>query len=558
MSSSTKKLSASDSVGDEDARPGSCLLAQPQMCHMSRHCTLRENSASGSTISNEPLSILVGYAFGPKKMSTMGIIMAEASKASRYFTQHMFTMPATTTTTTTTTSMNSSAIQYASGSTVVTQESYEDQKQDGSSEFISLSSETVSMLNRGSGQTSQRVKNVWSSNHSISGASCSSSLSSVTAIMHGATSYVSRNPIIRVSFVPVDLDSPLEEQHGGNFDVILHKLTEDILTISSNPDSKTEDVARAAGRVENLNQYMKRHNPACSLVDHPDKIKTLMSREDIAVVLSNCLIGVTSKSGVPVRAPRFVVYPEEVNEEGLESDIADRIFTAPFTFPLIAKPLTAAGTVESHKLGIVLGKGGLKKLQKPCIVQEYANHDAALFKVYVLGEEVFVFQRPSLPNIPTGESSSKVYGDFVEFDSQRPYPKLSDFGKFSSNFIKPVAKKWESDWKMGPNHCRKRRKVESLNYSSTPTAAATFMTEEEIRPVVSVLRNAFGLDLFGFDVLVTRARQTMVHVENEKEILVVDVNYFPSYKEVSNFPTLLAKYLTQRAIAGKEGSWRLR
>mmetsp|Transcript_14568 Transcript_14568/g.22463 ORF Transcript_14568/g.22463 Transcript_14568/m.22463 type:complete len:538 (-) Transcript_14568:235-1848(-) len=535
---SSSKMSASDAAGDE--------------CQLSRQST-RTNSASGSSVSNEPLSILVGYAFGHKKMSTMGIIMAEASKASRYFTQHMFTMPATT--------MNSAG-QYASGSTVVTQESTPmEQQQDGINRFMPLSCETVSMLSRSSGQASHRTKNVvWSSNQSTSGASCASSLSSVTGIMHGASSFISRNPIIRVSFVPVDLDSPLEEQHGGNFDVILHKLTEDILTISSNPDAKTEEVARATGRVENLKRYMKRYNPSCSLVDHPDKIKTLMSREDIAVVLSNCLVGVTSKSGVPVRAPRFLVYPEELKGRGTESDIADRIFTAPFTFPLIAKPLTAAGTVESHKLGIVLGKGGLKKLQKPCIVQEYANHDAALFKVYVLGEEVFVYRRPSLPNLPTGESSSRVYGDLVEFDSQRPYPKLSDFGEFSPSSRKTTvaAEKWGSTWKMDPHHCRKRRKVENVNYASTAMLAATFMTEEEIRPVVSVLRKAFGLELFGFDVLVTRARQTMVHTENEKEILVVDVNYFPSYKEVSNFPTLLAKYLTQRAIAGKEESWRVR
>lgn len=70
------------------------------------------------------------------------------------------------------------------------------------------------------------------------------------------------------------------------------------------------------------------------------------------------------------------------------------------------------------------------------------------------------------------------------------------------------------------------------------------VTAEEIRPVVDVLKRAFGLELFGFDILVTF----------QGELLVVDVNYFPSYKEVSNFPSLLANYLTQRAIDGRMNS----
>eukprot|EP00984_Skeletonema_dohrnii_P036233 scaffold36991_cov205-Skeletonema_dohrnii-CCMP3373.AAC.1 len=56
---------------------------------------------------------------------------------------------------------------------------------------------------------------------------------------------------------------------------------------------------------------------------------------------------------------------------------------------------------------------------------------------------------------------------------------------------------------------------------------ARFVTREEIEPVTNALRSAFGLDLFGFDVLVKEGG-------NGKEILVVDVNYFPGYKEVPN------------------------
>jgi inositol-1,3,4-trisphosphate 5/6-kinase/inositol-tetrakisphosphate 1-kinase len=73
------------------------------------------------------------------------------------------------------------------------------------------------------------------------------------------------------------------------------------------------------------------------------------------------------------------------------------------------------------------------------------------------------------------------------------------------------------------------------------------VTVAEIRPVADSIRKAFRLELFGFDILVTRNGDKT----NDKEVLVVDVNYFPSYKEVTNFSQLLAQYLAQCGIEGR-------
>ena len=81
-----------------------------------------------------------------------------------------------------------------------------------------------------------------------------------------------------------------------------------------------------------------------------------------------------------------------------------------------------------------------------------------------------------------------------------------------------------------------------------------------------VLKDAFGLSLFGFDVIVstqgtpTPARltgscheQTSTKVGEDgarndiKPFLVVDVNFFPSYKEVSDFPRILRAFLRRAA-----------
>jgi hypothetical protein len=106
----------------------------------------------------------------------------------------------------------------------------------------------------------------------------------------------------------------------------------------------------------------------------------------------------------------------------------------------------------------------LTKLRS-CVVQQYYNHDANFYKVYVIDGDVMVFKRASLPNIDIpiiqqgtthkrsfedtlstaistslttvdiSEEMSPVrkktppHGMFcsVEFDSQRPYPTISKF-----------------------------------------------------------------------------------------------------------------------------------
>jgi len=55
----------------------------------------------------------------------------------------------------------------------------------------------------------------------------------------------------------------------------------------------------------------------------------------------------------------------------------------------------------------------------------------------------------------------------------------------------------------------------------------------------------FGLSMFGFDAVV---------LSGTHEIMVIDVNYFPSYKELrSELPALLTAYFTSE-IVGRAGA----
>jgi len=470
-------------------------MMQPPRSRDDDSISLAANSTAGdsltamSTASSHPhlRPILVGYAFGPKKMSTMGIIMAEASRAqlSTVVTAEVpldsFPEPQSSSHLTTAALLQAQSPKTAAPSVV------------------------LSMSRGPSGGFRNIVRYFRSSCSSVASDDTLTTATSTNTPLHStASSRTRQRHPVRVSFVPLDLDSPLEEQHGGNFDAILHKLTEDILCLSTLPPNVPQEALdevqlQAISRVQRLEQY-QRHHPHCSLVDHPSSVQVLMSRSDIARILSNCLVGVSSASGLHVRTPAYEIYH------------GDSTSLSP---PLICKPLTAAGTKKSHCMGVVLREEGLRHVQEtPCLLQEYVNHNALLHKVYVMGNHVSVFCRPSLPNLPT--CCEEAY-DFCEFDSQRPYPTLQDFG------LRHV----------------KRAKFMSMNNDDEEEEEK--VTADEIRPVVDVLKQAFGLELFGFDILVTA----------EGELLVVDVNYFPSYKEVANFPSLLANYLTQRAIDGR-------
>ena len=293
-----------------------------------------------------------------------------------------------------------------------------------------------------------------------------------------------------------------------------------------------------------------------------------MSRSEIARILSKCLDGVTTRSGIPASTPRFVV----VKSNDLPQ-IQRLAGTAPFTFPMIVKPLPAAGTKASHHMMVVLNRQGLRRVHFPCILQEYENHGGVLFKVYVLGNTVRVFPRNSLPNLPRGERGSSEHPGYVEFDSQRPYPRLDDFGSTSEKdqwdpkTWQPAVENCPTDQVQHTDTQAKKRRV-TVQEGPTPStntsprkaakgagwhkrnigglANTKLVSADEIRPIATALRRSFQLELFGFDILVTENDAT-----GQRTMVVVDVNYFPSYKEVSSFPSLLAQYLTQRAVEGR-------
>ena len=520
---------------DSPYNTSSCILSNTNSCNNNNNnnnnnwedsdsvvCDA-DNYSHGSVPYHEP--IVVAYAFGPKKMKSMGVVMAEASRVPVIHEEEVieeFIFDDRQEDAGTAYTKDMTLIVASPGETVdpherpprrtLTRAALHELEPSASRQTSTI----ITLGNSNDTDLKHIVRYFRSSCSSVASMSETTVSTPTTTNTYNSSSRMSqpRCPV-RISFVPVDPDVPLQEQHGGHFDLLLHKLTEDILSCSL--DDQNNHAARR--RVQALKDYQQHVNPGCCLVDDPSNVQTLMSRSDIARVLQSCLSTAQSTSGVPVRAPKFVVADGTESEGVLQQRLAEEGLST----PLMVKPLVAAGTKESHFMTIVLKLSALSELPPRSIIQEYVNHDATLFKVYVLGEQVYVYQRPSLPNLPPCQQLSTAAVGALKFDSQRPYPNIADF----------CIEEW----------------VQEQQGETTTTGNDTMsspgddyhevtVTADEIRPVVERLRQSFGLELFGFDILRTP----------QKEYLVVDVNYFPSYKEVPNFPSLLAHYLTQRVL----------
>lgn len=179
-----------------------------------------------------------------------------------------------------------------------------------------------------------------------------------------------------VLFVEIDRSKSLEDQKGHVFDAILHK------DCSKDWAQQLEDYTRA--------------HPRCVLLDHPRHIIPLHNRISMLECVDAKLLRQLKLSSpdVTLKVPQQVaVTSQEALFPALEA--------SGMRFPLVAKPLVADGSLESHKMFLVLNAGGLSMLRPPLVLQEFVNHGGVIFKVYVVGNSAVCTPRRSLQGQPS-------------------------------------------------------------------------------------------------------------------------------------------------------------
>jgi inositol-1,3,4-trisphosphate 5/6-kinase len=198
--------------------------------------------------------------------------------------------------------------------------------------------------------------------------------------------------------------------------------------------------------------------------------------------------------------------------------------------PCFIKPLLACGNPEAHAMAVVCRfkdsrDDGLRHVPCPAVVQEFIHHGGVLWKVYVAGGHVFVKQRPSLPDID-------VQGAEGDDDEESCASTTSPWAvTFHSLQEMPTRWPWkgqsteDSDPKTGVSTKVLSEQINAKSgvLSKSEDEGGLEQRDAVLRELAKELQARLRLGLFGFDVLFDAKDGCPV---------VVDVNYFPSYKDI--------------------------
>ncbi|CAN1167683.1 Inositol 1,3,4-trisphosphate 5/6-kinase 4 [Linum perenne] len=294
----------------------------------------------------------------------------------------------------------------------------------------------------------------------------------------------------RLMFRPLSFDKPLPPQLEG-VDIILHKATDEIISVELCDPELSNAITYTEGMQE-LKRYMEQHVECC-VIDPLAKIYPVVDRLTMQQILHGLEdLNKGQRQHCTIRGPNFL----KVNDFN-DPEMDQRLLEAKLSFPTIVKPQVACGLSDAHSMAIVFKSEDFKNLSVPLPAvsqasmddSEYVNHSSTLFKIYVLGKKVFYAVKRSVPNadILTKMAEKNGSGPLL-FDSLKSLPVSSEDG----------------------DSCR--RNTDHFDIELV-TEAAYWLTRK------------LDLTVFGFDVVVE---------EGSNDHVIVDVNYFPSFKEVGD------------------------
>ena len=186
------------------------------------------------------------------------------------------------------------------------------------------------------------------------------------------------------------------------------------------------------------------------------------------------------------------------------------------SFPLIVKPICT----ENKNMAIVTNLKSLqhyrRTISSTVVVEEYIPHNNTIFKVGLIGKNIFVVRRPSIPNLleHSKESlmklTSELKGEFIALDTE-----AGGYVTFESTTTK-------------------RKEC----YSSNKLDECTDIDRDTIKLVVNTISRILKLKLLGVDILISNQDQSMY---------IVDINVFPGFKNIQDKEKLITNFLLDEA-----------
>jgi len=283
----------------------------------------------------------------------------------------------------------------------------------------------------------------------------------------------------------LDLNSDLETQ--GNFKVFLHKLT-DIIALAEGGDS------RANNTICQIENYISNHKDLI-VIDPIDNVRQLLNRFKCYTYIRSSGL---DKYGV--FTPNFCEIktkdPKKISEELKKANIC---------YPFICKPTLGHGSKKAHEMMIVFNENSLSDCIIPAVAQSFVNHNAVLFKLFIVGDKYFYVERPSLKNFYAGDLEP------IQFESG----EVSKAGAQSN-----------------------------LSVLEPDEDLPQLTIKEDIFNVIAkTVRKTFGMEMLGVDVV----------VENSTEkYAIIDVNFYPGYDGFPDFYTTLFECIKKRVFEGEK------
>lgn len=221
--------------------------------------------------------------------------------------------------------------------------------------------------------------------------------------------------------------------------------------------------------INDIELYLSR-NPSIIVLDPLPNVRQLLDRYRCYSIIHRM-----NTDNIEVFTPSFC----EITSNDPEM-IKTTLKNANVHFPFICKPIVGHGT-KAHQMSIIFNERCLKDCNPPCVAQSFINHNAILYKIFIVGETIHVCERPSLKNFHASDRDTIFFNsaNISKTNSQNELIVL-DPEELGGEVVKPEL--------------------------------------QTLEKIASNLRDAFGMDLIGIDVL----------IENSTgRYAIIDVNSFP-------------------------------
>lgn len=291
------------------------------------------------------------------------------------------------------------------------------------------------------------------------------------------------------NLIKLDLDLPLDKH--GYIDVFLHKLT-DVIATGDLGDPK------AKAQIKRVEKFIQDH-PEMVVIDPLDNVRILLDRYRYYSILEN----EESFQAHGIFTPPFAKLTSTCFNENMEI-----LRSRGITFPLVCKPAVAHGSKSAHEMVIIFNERGLSACKPPCVVQSFINHNAVLYKVFLIGNRYSIRERPSLKNFYPCKTKEPIHynsGDVCKADSQSTLSILDPQDKPHAELKVPI-------------------------------------DEGKVQTIIKILRKHLDLLLVGFDIVIDNITG---------DFAIIDINYYPGYDNFPNYFEHLINCIDEEVLKRK-------